>query len=1277
MLSVVDSARRSQGKMNGKAKTCLVILSILSGCGDGGVDAPELSTIEPAVIPSYVTPRLTLHGAGFFPIMGVSTVSGQAVVADDQFTVRLVPTRPLDAGCVPGEILLREVAWEGADRLSGQLPAGGCAAEYAVRVTDPRGATTAEEPSFTLSPVWPDHLRIVPQPCTAAAAAVGEEVEITLGDAAAFSVRVVGPGGEPIAAFPSDLKLAAPVDVDATVLLAAEDDLVDAAPVVSSLTAVAPLEGEFARLEGPLGELGCADLVITGTQPGRMRLSASTGGLPRRGDVPGPLSVLVQPEGSLALSIDVPEVVTAGEAFAVAVEALDRETGARVETAEACLEIRANDQPLILVSRGGAADFSCAAGLPMVRGRWSGSVMLEEADDRAFLLGSTQYGVFGASAVFEVVAGEAKALAVTAPQTVVAGAPFELRASLLDAWGNLVEVDPAALGVPKDKTGTLSCPAPPEVVGRQATFSGCTLTRVVAANDISLTYGDALSGRSAAFVSHAGAPTILLMDVPPGPHVAGVSFPVAVTLTDSYGNMSDTSTGVEISFKLASTASLAVARTSLTEGHLETTAQAFTAREDILSAEVVGLKVSAPLTVVHASAVRLAVAGSVEERLAAGDFISLSLTAVDAWENRDLSYAPPGGISVKDAADQDLVSGAPVVFTAGVGALDVQVIRVTESEVLTVSDAAGRSGTLGGIAVDPGPLAAFAIQDMAPPYWVGEPFAFEIHAQDAFGNLVPSFQGSVKYAALAGGVLPEASGPFEGGIRRERFRLSAAGDDSAIIITAEGPGGQTIRSETARFLVLRECEDGSTVELALLNLTDEERGTLCLAGRLTDTRLDAQALVTGASTQALKYLWNDGDRGLQSTVTSSYSFGFSDEGYHPVSVTVQQLPNLCGIRASRDVFVGKAGSPTGALSMSAEQLILYAGHADGTERTQVTVTARDCAGEAVTRGEVLTVLSSYGDIRAIDAAPARPGIQTNMTQGVASFTLSVGNEQQSTIATVVAGTSTGSAIGSLDLEIRNDILNPWVVDYGPSGYRLLPVQTAWVRFSEPMLPESILENDFLTLTLEGVGAGRELTRGLDYVLSLDDTRTVLTFTFLPLGQGQSLDGVVRVTLPSEVGGYNVEDENGQRLDGNWDGILDPNDAFSFQIGAVPDLVRPEVLSCQPSPVVYTPAQYDVGQGADNGITISAALSDDLSLRSWRLEVYDLHGETVYEKYGVVPAHASLIENITWYGVCMDGPVVPNGTYWYEVAAIDSHDNVSEGVCQGWIEIANPLDLSPL
>ena len=281
----------------------------------------------------------------------------------------------------------------------------------------------------------------------------------------------------------------------------------------------------------------------------------------------------------------------------------------------------------------------------------------------------------------------------------------------------------------------------------------------------------------------AGAVNHLAVSMP-AIATAGTPFNVTVTATDQYGNTVLTYGGTE---QLSSSDSFAQLPQNLilTKGTGTFGATLQTSGNEVITATdtvASGITGSAITQVNAASASHFVV--TAPGTSAAGIAVSITVTAEDRFNNTAVGYNGTVAFSSSDsqAAQGSGLPNPPAKLVSGTGFFAV-VLKTAGSQAITATDTVSSSitGISNPIAVSAAANATrFAFAFALPVYpgitsgpnsfaTTGVPLIFTVTAVDAFGNIVPTYAGTVQLStsdtvAALGGGLPASLATLTSGV---------------------------------------------------------------------------------------------------------------------------------------------------------------------------------------------------------------------------------------------------------------------------------------------------------------------------------------------------------------------------------------------------------------------------------------------------------------------------------------------------------------------------------
>ena len=620
--------------------------------------------------------------------------------------------------------------------------------------------------------------------------------------------------------------------------------------------------------------------------------------------------------------------------------------------------------------------------------------------------------------------------------------------------------------------------------------------------------------------------------------------------------------------------------------------------------------------------------------------------------------------------------------------------------------------------VIPSEAAGFAFHDVPLVVWADRPFEFTLRAVDVYGNQVPECNPVVALDDWTGTLSASDSAiqgqtvvALENGEFSGTFVVATTATSDAlaahILEASDGCSDADFQSTSATFPVYDlDCEDPPVT-----TLSTGGRDNIAVACEGDPVTFSASAQ-SDYGTMDVVWTFDDGNM-AHGPYAWDVQHAYQWAGYYRPAVSAVDR-RLCASWVEAQVYVGvHDGSPTGPMAMKVVQgdLPLIAGADDGSQVATVEVQATDCREDAALYpkswdgdGYLITVLPSMGDVESGDVSD-RPGIQYLLGPhtGTVQFDFSVGNIARGGIARVAAvyegvgadGQPTVFARGSVDIEVENDHVPPYVVSYAPAGSFYIDTDVVTVLFNEPVRPDNLTTPEALDQVNHAddpvveVQVASQDTMGTFVrwpisAIALDPTGRWLS---VYLGQPVALEHAwyqVQVRLASAEGAPSITDIDGNPLDGDWDGVhlVDPDtgtwvDDFVWRFGRFDD-VSP-VLSeadCSVSQPVFSPDGQDgEGEEADSTV-ITGEVELDTGIKAINLIVlspYD--GSVAASLWSTGSGGDSRISfSIPWDGTGMDGQRLPNGLYTFQVNAADSNDNWVYRVCEGQVEIRNPVDL---
>ena len=468
--------------------------------------------------------------------------------------------------------------------------------------------------------------------------------------------------------------------------------------------------------------------------------SATTGAITVAAALATQLIVTTPPAGN----------VTAGDDFGLVVKAqdpfgnIDPSFGSSVTLA---LANNPNGATL-----GGTLAVNASAGVATFS-----ELTLDKAGMGSSLLFSSP-GLTGVTSVITVAPGTATQLVVTdpPPDSVTAGSGFGLTASAEDPFGN---VDPnftssVTVTLANNPNGaTLAGSFAVNASAGVASFSALTLNKAGTGASL-LVSSPGLTGATTLIGVSPGSSTQLVVIAPPPASVsAGSGFAVTVAAEDGFGNV-DTNFSSSVSLALGTNPNSATLG-----GTVTVNASAGVATFSDLTLDKTGagatLRVSGtglssvttgPIAVNAATASHLVVTAPPPAGVTAGNGFGLVVEAEDRFGNVDPGFT--GSITVTVAANPNSATlGGTQSQSAGAGVATFAGLTLDKAGTgssLLVSSSGLTAATTGAIQVNAGAATQLVVTTQPPSsVAAGDGFGLLVAAEDGFGNLDPSFTGTV------------------------------------------------------------------------------------------------------------------------------------------------------------------------------------------------------------------------------------------------------------------------------------------------------------------------------------------------------------------------------------------------------------------------------------------------------------------------------------------------------------------------------------------------------
>jgi hypothetical protein len=293
--------------------------------------------------------------------------------------------------------------------------------------------------------------------------------------------------------------------------------------------------------------------------------------------------------------------------------------------------------------------------------------------------------------------------------------------------------------------------------------------------------------------------------------------------------------------------------------------------------------------------------GGLPITLTAGTQASVAVTAFDAYGNIASNYQGSAVFSSNDTLADLPGSYAFTTSDAGMHTFHVTLKKAGNRSV-TVADSVATSITASQQAVvTPGPTSQFGIVGLPTPLTAGVSVSFSGQAQDAYGNVTPTYHGTVQFASSD----TEATIPSvytfvaaDSGKHNFTATLRTAGSQSITLtdLTLSG-GGSTMVAPAAAAKLLVDLPAHATAGVPF---------------DATVTAIDAFSNIATQYTGTVHWTGGDG----QAALPADYPFTAADQGSHVFSIT-QDVAALQQVSASDTVNGDVAGNGSVAIDPGA------------------------------------------------------------------------------------------------------------------------------------------------------------------------------------------------------------------------------------------------------------------------------------------------------------------------------------------------------------------------
>ena len=450
-------------------------------------------------------------------------------------------------------------------------------------------------------------------------------------------------------------------------------------------------------------------------------------------------AIAVSPAAASHISLGTVARATAGTAFNVSVSALDPFNNTATSY----------NGSVHFTSTDGAA--TLPADSTLTNGTGTVSFTFNTAGNQTLTATDTvTSSIVGTSSTISVSAAAATHIAFTAPADVTAGLAFTVTVTALDTFDNTATGYQGTLHFTSNDAQA-ALPADATLSGGVGTFSVTLKTpgnQTLTAAD---TATSSITGTSSTITAKISITSFAVSA--PSNISAGNPFIFTVTALDQSSHVTTNYNGT-VHFSSSDILALLAADATLTNGvgqfaaALRTGGIQTVTVSDTVTTTITG---SATVSVNAPAATHFAV--SALTTTAAGNAFVFNVVAEDQSNNIAAGYA--GTVHISSSDTLAILSSSIATVTGGVGFFGVS-LKTAGSQTITATDSTTSSinGTSGPVSVSPATVNHFAVSALTSAV-TGSAFAFTVTAEDAFNNVVPTYQGTVKFTSTdAKAVLP-------------------------------------------------------------------------------------------------------------------------------------------------------------------------------------------------------------------------------------------------------------------------------------------------------------------------------------------------------------------------------------------------------------------------------------------------------------------------------------------------------------------------------------------
>jgi subtilisin-like proprotein convertase family protein len=496
----------------------------------------------------------------------------------------------------------------------------------------------------------------------------------------------------------------------------------------------------------------------------------------------------------------------------------------------------------------------------------------------------------------------------------------------------------------------------------------------------------AIQGSQTNIVVLAAAAKTLTVAGFPSPTTAGVDGNFTVTARDEFQNVAKSYTGT---IRFTSTDPTAGLPSDFTFSATEAGVMAFTAQfktagmqtltaTDLVTGSITGEQ--AGIVVTPAAASKFVVTGH-PSPVNAGATSKFTVTAQDPFGNVDTNYAGKVNFS---STDKQADLPAPYTFQSGDQGVRgfSDILRTSGLQSISVVDNANPSvsGIVSNINVLPGAAVGISVTGFPSPTTAGVPQNFLVAARDQFGNIAPSYTGTVRFTGTdKNGALPPDY-QFTAGDAGQRTFVGTLKTAGTHAITATDLGNAAFTATQSGLVVVPAA--GSILELTSIppSVVAGANNTILATVR------DKFGNIATGYTGTLMFTSTDPQAGLP----VNYTFTATDKGQKTFTVSLKTAGTQdVAVVDTADNTIGAGQSGIIVTPAAASRLVVTG--------LPASVLAGVAAGFTVTaRDPFNNVATGYQGIVTFASSDPRAALPTNSAfiptdKGVRTFSASFGS----------------------------------------------------------------------------------------------------------------------------------------------------------------------------------------------------------------------------------------------------------------------------------------------